>query len=81
MPVWYIKGMINGPKLTPNQWKLLSSAFSNMSQAILLFLLAAFFVPEVVGLKTNFSKGLSILILIGGLSLLGLSVIIVKKGK
>ena len=37
-------------KLSPSQWKLLASAFSNMSQAVMLFSAAASFVPEVVGL-------------------------------
>jgi len=40
--------LIKGPKLTAAQWKLLSSALSNIAQAIVLFSLAAFFVPEVV---------------------------------
>lgn len=73
--------MISKPKLSPTQWKLLSSAFSNIGQAIILFSLAAFFVPEVVGLKSDFSKGEAILILFSGLFLLTIAVIISKKGR
>ena len=63
-------------KLTPSQWRILSSAFSNISQAVILFSLAAFFVPEVVSLTHDFSKIFAIgVFLIGLLILLG-SVII-----
>ena len=48
--------MIKGPKLSTEQWKLLASAFSNISQAIILFSLAAFFVPETVGLPKEFPR-------------------------
>ncbi len=73
--------MIKGPKLLPRQWKLLASAFSNISQAIILFSAAAFFVPEAVGLAKNFSRGLAFAYLVCGLSLLAIGVIIAKKGK
>lgn len=48
--------MLEGPKLSPQQWKLLAGAFSNISQAIILFALASFFVPEAVGLPRDFSR-------------------------
>ena len=44
------------PKLSKEQLKLLSSAFSNISLAIIIFSLASFFVPEVVGLSKDFSR-------------------------
>lgn len=73
--------MINGPKLTPSQWKLLSSALSNISQAAILFSLAAFFVPEAVSLSKDYPKFLSLSFLISGLFMLVGAVIIIKKGK
>ena len=72
---------IKGPKLSPNQWKLLSSAFSNMSQAIILFSLAAFFVPETVGLPKDFSQFKAFGISVFGLYILLIAVIITKKGR
>lgn len=57
--------MIKGPLLTPEQWKLLASACSTMSQAIILFALTAFFVPEVVNLSKDFSR----LVALGALTL------------
>lgn len=68
-------------KLSPAQWKVLSSAFSNMGQAVILFAFAALFTPQTVNLSENFSKQFAILALIYGLLLLGVGVIIVKKGK
>lgn len=68
-------------RLSPAQWKVLSSAFCNMGQAVILFAFAALFVPQTVNLSENFSKQFAILALIYGLLLLGVSVIIVKKGK
>lgn len=73
--------MIKGLKLTATQWRLLSSAFSNIAQAIILFSLAAFFVPEVVGLTKDFSRLLALIYLLGGLLTLSFAVIIVQKGK
>lgn len=68
-------------RLSPEQWKLLSGAFSNMGQAIILFSLAAFFVPETVGLSQDFSRDFSIGFLLSGLILLAAAVIIIKRGK
>lgn len=48
--------MLKGPKLVPSQWGLLASAFSNISQGVILFALAALFVPEVVNLTRDFSR-------------------------
>lgn len=73
--------MINGPKLTPGQWKLLSSAISNIGQAIILFGLAAVFVPETLNLRGNFSKEFAVLTLISGLLSLTGAVIISKRGR
>lgn len=71
--------MIKGPKLTAAQWKLLASAFSNMSQAVILFSMTAFFVPEAVSLPGNFSQVLAVGFLFGGLLMLVVGVIIVRK--
>lgn len=68
-------------KLTNPQWKLLASAISNISQGIILFSLAAFFVPEAVGLPRDFSQIIARNFLYGGLSLLLSAVILSKKGK
>lgn len=73
--------MIKGPKLNSAQWKLLASAVSNISQAIILFSFAAFFVPETVGLSRNFSQIVSVGIFISGLLTLLLAAIIVRRGK
>lgn len=72
---------LKGPKLTLGQWKLLSSVISNISQAIILFGLAALFVPQALNLEGNFSKEFASLILISGLSLLIAAVIISKRGR
>ncbi|OGE31441.1 hypothetical protein A3C59_02260 [Candidatus Daviesbacteria bacterium RIFCSPHIGHO2_02_FULL_36_13] len=73
--------MLKGPKLTPKQWKLLSSAFSNISQAIILFGLAAIFVPEAISLTGNYSKISGFGFLAAGLFILVNAVIIAEKGK
>lgn len=49
-------------KLTHPQWKTLTTALSNIGQAVILFSLAAFFVPQAVNLPNDFSKGFSVLI-------------------
>lgn len=73
--------MLRYPKLTPPQWKNLASAFSHMGQAIILFSLAAFFVPQTVSLPEDFSKGFAFFTFLGGLIPLFGSVIISKKEK
>ncbi len=73
--------IIEGPKLSPNQWKLLSSAISNIGQAIILFGLASLFVPQSLNLEGNFSKEFAFLIFISGLIALSGAVIIAKRGK
>lgn len=78
--ICYIKSqMIKGPKLTPAQWKLLSSAFSNIGQAIILFSLAAIFVPQVVNLPGEFPSLSALSYFFGGTFLLWTGVIIAKK--
>lgn len=52
-----------------------------MSQAIILFSLAAFFVPEAVSLPKDFPRVLALGFLICGLIILMAAVIIIKKGK
>jgi hypothetical protein len=73
--------MIKGPKLTQAQWKLIASAFSNISQAIILFSAAAFFVPEVVGLTRDFSRITAFIFFAAGLMLLYISVIMTSRKK
>lgn len=73
--------MLKGPKLISNQWKMLSSAFSNMSQAIILFSLTAFFVPEAISLNKDYPHVNAIGFLFWGLFTLGIAVIISRKGK
>ena len=69
------------PRLAPPQWKILSSAFSNMGQAIILFSFAAFFVPQTVSLPENFSRSFSFLTSLIGLSFLIVAVIMSGKDK
>ncbi|MBI3282551.1 hypothetical protein HYZ70_00560 [Candidatus Curtissbacteria bacterium] len=73
--------MIKDPKLTPEQWKLLASVATNLSQAIVLFSLAAFFIPEAMNLPGDFSNLISLAYLSCGLILLAIGVTIIKKGK
>lgn len=72
--------MIKGPKLNQRQWKILSSALSNIAQAILLFSGAAFFVPETVGLSISFSRITAIIFFFAGLLILTGAVILGKRG-
>lgn len=73
--------MAKSIRLTSAQWKVLVSAFSNMGQAIILFSLAALFVPEIVNLTHEFSRIYAIIFLLGGLALLISSVLTARKGK
>jgi len=68
-------------QLSPKQWKLLSSVFSNVGQAILLFAAAAFFVPRTVGLQETYSKINSSVFIVIGLLFIVVAVIIVDKEK
>ncbi len=68
-------------KLTHNQWKMLASAFSNISQAGIMFSIAAFFVPETVNLTKEFSHSTASLFLISSLFNLFASVKISERGK
>lgn len=72
---------MKGLKLSPEQWKLLAGAFSNMGQAIVLFSLAALFVPEAIGLIKSFSRFIAGGYLLAGLTVLLLGVILTEKGK
>lgn len=76
-----MKKLIRRPKLTPTQWKMISQAFSNISQAIVLFSAAAFFVPEAVGLNKDFSKITAFIFSVCGLILLTIAVIISRRGE
>ncbi len=73
--------MKNSFKLLPKQWSLYAKALSNISQAIILFSLAAIFVPETVSLLKDFSKLISFAYLIIGVIIFILSGIIMRKGK
>lgn len=77
----YLAYMLGRPKLEPRQWDLLASAFSNISQGIVLFSLATIFIPEAAGLSKDFSKIVGVLFLFGGFIVLTAGVIIRKKGK
>ncbi len=57
-------------RLTPNQWRVLASALSNISQAVILFSFAAIFVPEAISLEKDFPKQLGIYALLSDLWLL-----------
>jgi hypothetical protein len=52
--------MNKGPRLVASQWKVISSALSNIGQGIVLFSLVALFVPETVGLNINFSRRIAL---------------------
>jgi len=67
-------------RLTPNQWRVLASAISNISQGVILFSFAAFFVPQAVSLPENFSKEFAIRFFGGGLILL-ISAIMMSRSK
>lgn len=54
---------------------------SHVSEAIILFSLAAVFVPETIGLPKEFSRITAILFLVSGLTTLVIAVILAKKGK
>lgn len=66
-------------RLIPRQWKLLTSVFSNIGQAVLLFAAAAFFVPDTVALKYNYPKANALVFVLVGLLLILVAVIISKK--
>jgi len=68
-------------KLTPEQWKLYAGAVSNIAQAVILFSLAAMFVPESVNLARGYSFWLGLVYFAIGLYFLYFSGILVKKGK
>lgn len=67
-------------KFLPKQWKLLATAISNIAQAVILFSLAAIFVPEVVNLSSEFSRIQAIIYLIIGLLVLMGGAIIMRRG-
>jgi predicted membrane channel-forming protein YqfA (hemolysin III family) len=67
-------------KLTSNQWQVLYSAISHISQGVILFALGAIFVPQTVSLQDSYPKQFGIIIFTGGLILL-LSAIIMSKDR
>lgn len=73
--------LLKGPKLTPSQWKYLATGASNVSLAIIIFSLAAIFVPETVNLTGEFSQAKAVFYLICGFLLFGVGVIISKNVK
>ena len=75
--------MVKPPQLfkqASSQWKLYGNAFSNIAQAIVIFSLAAIFVPEAVSLSRNFSQVFGVTCFIAGLILLYVAGILIKKG-
>jgi membrane protein DedA with SNARE-associated domain len=79
--VCYIEVMFGRPKLIPEQWQFLASAFSHISQGIILFSLGTIFVPEAVGLPKDFSRVQGIIFLISGFILLIIGVIMSARSK
>ena len=73
--------MLPKPILIKSQWKILASAFSNISQAVILFSFASFFVPETVGLQKDFSRFSATIFFLCGLTLLLIAVILGRKEK
>ncbi len=73
--------MIKFFRLSNDKWQVLSSALSHIGQAIILFSLAALFVPEAVSLSKDFSRVFALIYLIGGLLILCIAVIIRDRGK
>lgn len=69
------------PRFSKSQWKIFASAVSNISQAIILFALAAFFVPETVGLGNDFSRIAAFFYFISGLLILLGAGILASKGE
>lgn len=65
--------------LSSQQWQMITSAIANISQAIILFALAACFVPETVNLQRNFSGQIATLFLVTGLLFFILGIIIRKE--
>lgn len=72
---------MRGLRLTRNQWQVLSTAIIHIAEAIILFSLAAFFVPEALNLSKDFSRITAFGFLISGLTILVAGVILAKKGK
>ena len=72
--------MLGSIKLHPSQWKRLTSALSTIGQAIVIFSLAAIFVPEAVGLPTDFSKIIGFIYLFCGLIIIvGVVILAIKE--
>jgi hypothetical protein len=68
-------------KLSQAQWKILISVMSNTSQAVILFGLAGYFVPQSINLTLDFPRKFAVLTLVAGLLILLATVILGKRGK
>ena len=66
--------------LEKEQWKVIASTVTHIAEAILIFSLAAFFVPEAVGLEKDFSRIVVGLFFASGLTTLTIAVILTKRG-
>lgn len=69
------------PKLSKGQWLFLAQSVRTFGDGILLGSAAAFFLPEVFGLKEPIQFNRFILLVVSGLFLIGLGVIIIKRGE
>ncbi len=66
-------------ELSHTQWRRLAAALSNISQAVIIFALAAIFVPQAVGLDKDFSHLTGFIYLFWGLFILIAAIIISKR--
>lgn len=73
--------IFTGPKLSKNQWIFLAQSVRTFGDGILLGASAAFFLPEVFGFREPIQFNRFILLVVSGLFLIGLGVIIIKKGE
>ena len=65
--------------LSKAQWKRINTGLATTAQAIILFAIAAVFVPETVGLDPHYSKFFAIIFFIYGLLLFVVAVILTKE--
>lgn len=73
--------MVARPRLSKGQWSFLATSARTFGDGILLGAAAAFFLPEALQMKEPISVVRFILLVTSGLIVIGLGVIIVKKGK
>lgn len=73
--------MIDRPKLSKAQWVFMAHAAGTFGNGILLGASAAFFLPETLQMKEPINVLKFILLLFIGLIVIGLGVIMIKKGR